>query len=50
MDKRPVHLKNAIETAETKQGSGMAGFFAENACTFFRGKIFGIFKDPGFIP
>ena len=54
-DKRPVHLKSALERVEAKMGTGMASFLSENADAVFRGeevdplrkpprkKIFGIF-------
>ena len=37
-EKRPVHLKSALERVEAKLGSGMAAFLSENADAVFRGE------------
>jgi len=45
-DKRPVHLKSALEKVETKLGSGMASFLSENADAVFRGEKVDPFRKP----
>ena len=37
-EKRPVHLKSALERVEAKLGSGMAAFLSENADAVFGGE------------
>ena len=45
-EKRPVHLKNALNRVEGKLGSGMASFLMENADAVFRGEAVDPFRKP----
>jgi protein-tyrosine phosphatase len=45
-EKRPVHLKSALEKVESKMGSGMAAFLTENADAVFRGEEVDPFRKP----